>query len=123
MGFKPIIKISKLIKDMENEQKYLTKTELAEFTEETLLPAVEKIVDDKLEEKLENKLNAKFGEFKHEIKSYIDDKLADTKGDIIAVIKGEKERDRSFKEKVVEIFKRNKLADRKEAELLESLIH
>ncbi|MFA5188684.1 MAG: hypothetical protein WC460_04965 [Patescibacteria group bacterium] len=108
---------------MENEQKYLTKTELAEFTEETLLPAVEKIVDDKLEEKLENKLNAKFGEFKHEIKSYIDDKLADTKGDIIAVIKGEKERDRSFKEKVVEIFKRNKLADRKEAELLESLIH
>ena len=104
---------------MENEQKYLTKTELAEFTEETLLPAVERIVEDKLE----NKLNAKFGEFRHEIKSYIDDKLADTKGDIIAVIKGEKERDRSFKEKVVEIFKRNKLTDKKETELLESLIH
>ena len=34
---------------MENEQKYLTKTELAEFTEETLLPAMEKMMDEKLE--------------------------------------------------------------------------
>ncbi|MCX6746272.1 MAG: hypothetical protein NTX00_04650 [Candidatus Parcubacteria bacterium] len=76
---------------MENEQKYLTKTELAEFTEETLLPAVERIIEnkleEKLEEKLETKLSAKFGEFMHEIKSHIDEKLADFKDDIIAEIK------------------------------------
>ena len=35
----------------ENNQN-LTKAELAEFTEETLLPAIDKMMDDKLDEKL-----------------------------------------------------------------------
>jgi hypothetical protein len=103
---------------MENEQKYLTKTELAEFTEETLLPAVEKIVDDKLEEKL----NVKFGEFRHEIKSYIDDKLADTKGDIIFAIRGEKDKDKSFKLKLVNMMKHDRINDQQEIAALEVLI-
>jgi hypothetical protein len=102
----------------ENNQNYLTeekfdkkfKEGLAEFAEEVLLPAVERIVDGKI------------AKSNHEMKSYLDDKLAETKGDIIAVIKGEKEKDKSFKTKVVEIFKRNKLGDQREIELLEALI-
>jgi Skp family chaperone for outer membrane proteins len=33
----------------ENNQNYLTKVDLAEFTEEVLLPAFEKMLDDKLD--------------------------------------------------------------------------
>jgi hypothetical protein len=117
----------------ENNQDNFTKADLAEFTEEVLLPAVERIVDYKLEEKLESKLeeklNAKFGEFRYELKSYIDDKLADAKGEIIAsqkeiivAIKGEKEKDVKFKEDVVDVFKSNSLADHKKIEQMEALI-
>jgi phosphomannomutase len=38
----------------------------------------------------------KIGKHYHETKSYIDDKLADTKGDIIAYIKGDRVRDKNW---------------------------
>jgi len=43
------------------ETKNLTYEDLGRFTEETLLPAIEKIFDYKLEEKLESKLEEKLG--------------------------------------------------------------
>lgn len=99
---------------MDQKEQNLTKIDLAEFTEDVLLPGVERIVDDKVKKEI--------GAFRHDIKDYIDVKLGETKGDIIAVIKGEKEKDKSFKTKVVEIFKRNKLGDQREIEFLEALI-
>jgi hypothetical protein len=109
----------------EKEQNYLTKTDLAEFTEDVLLPAVEKIVDDKLEEKL----NVKFGEFRHELKDYIDDKTSDLKGemaimkkDLVVVINDVKEKDKGFKIKLANMMKLNKINDRKEIAALEILI-
>lgn len=111
----------------------LTFGQLAEFTEKTILPAVADIVDKTVEEKLETKLEEKlekletrlekkFAVFRNEIKDYFDRKLAETKGDIIAVIKGDRERDRTFKIKLLEIVKRNKLANPKELEFLVELI-
>lgn len=102
----------------ENNQNYLTeekfdkkfKEGLAEFTEEVLLPAVEMIVDGKI------------AQSNHEMKSYLDDKLAETKGDIIAVIKGEKQKDVKFKQDVVDVFKQNKLVNHDKIEQMEALI-
>ena len=55
-------------------------------------------------------------------KDYLDDKLADLKGDVIAVIKGDRERDRVFKTRLLMIIRRNKLAKASELKLLSELI-
>ncbi len=67
-------------------------------------------------------VDKRFGEVEYHLKSYIDDKLADTKGDIIAAIKGDKGRDRVFKTKLLTIIKRNKLAKDNELKVLAGLI-
>jgi len=108
-----------------NSNHPLTKQELIEvlhiFTEDILLPAVENMMDSKFSEhthKMENTIDRKLAKNTHEMKDYIDSKLADQKGDIIAVVKSDRERDNNWKLKVVEILKRNKLANPKELELL-----
>ena len=86
--------------------KSITKKEFVEilggFTEDVLLPSVERIFNEKIDQK--------FAKHAYEMKNYIDGKLADQKGDIIAYIKGDRERDRSWKMKVIEILKKSKLA-------------
>lgn len=67
-------------------------------------------------------IDKRFGEVEYHLKSYIDDKLADTKGDIIAAIKGDKDRDKVFKIKLLTIIKRNKLAKESELKALSGLI-
>jgi hypothetical protein len=49
----------------ENNQNNFTKADLAEFTEDVLLPAIEKMLDNKLEVKFEEKL----GPIKQELHS------------------------------------------------------
>ncbi|OGF26646.1 hypothetical protein A2242_01680 [Candidatus Falkowbacteria bacterium RIFOXYA2_FULL_47_9] len=132
-----------------NNNNPVTKKELGEvlgtFAEDVLLPAVERIVDEKIYQKLakhthemKDYIDSKLadqkgdiieyikGEHTNEMKKYIDStldsKLANQKGDIIAVIKGDRERDNNWKLKVVEILKRNKLANPKELELLTDFV-
>ncbi len=102
------------MKEKKNNQNPLTISDLAEFTEEVLLPAVKDIVKDEI--KIE------IGKHRHEMKDYIDSKLAETKGDIISYIKGDKERDKSWKIKVINILKRQKLAKPEEIRILSDLI-
>jgi hypothetical protein len=59
-------------------QKPLTKKDLAEFTEETLLPAVERIFDERFEAKVPSMINAA----KLELMDFITDKNSDLRGDI-----------------------------------------
>lgn len=102
------------MKEKKNNQNPITISDLAEFTEEVLLPAVKDIVKDEI--KIE------IGEHRHEMKDYIDSKLAETKGDIISYIKGDKERDKNWKVKVINILKRQKLAKPEEIQILSDLI-
>lgn len=94
--------------------KKAVKNDLCEFTEEVLLPAVENIVDQKLDKRLAKQT--------HDMKNYIDSKLSETKGDIISYIKGDSERDRNWKMKVVNILKREKLVKPVELKILADLI-
>lgn len=75
-----------------------------------MLPAVNDIVSNEI------------GKHRHEMKNYIDSKLSETKGDIISFIKGDQERDKTWKYKVVDILKRKKIAKPEEAEILANLI-
>jgi len=87
---------------------------LGKFTDDVLLPAVKNIVHDEIDSQV--------GKFRHELKDYIDDKLAETKGDIISYIKGDQERDKNWKFKIVNILKREKLAKPQELKILSNLI-
>jgi|GEM_PF-1969508 len=51
-------------------------------------------------------------------KDYLDDRLADLKGDVIAIITGDGGRDKLFKTKLLAIIKRNKLAKESELQIL-----
>ncbi|MFH0956147.1 MAG: hypothetical protein V1801_02980 [Candidatus Falkowbacteria bacterium] len=109
---KPLIKA-----DLDNLYNRLDKSfdlKLGKFTEEVILPAVENIVDQKLD--------SKFGKHTHEMKSYIDSKLAETKGDIISFMQGDQERDKNWKYKIINILKREKLAKPEEIKILANLI-
>lgn len=109
---KPLIKT-----DLDNLYNKLDKSidlkfdvKLGKFTEEVLLPAVNNIISDEI------------GKHRHEMKNYIDSKLAETKGDIISFMKGDQERDKNWKYKVINILKRAKIAKPPEVEILTNLI-
>ncbi len=94
--------------------KKATREDFMEFTDDVLLPAIENIVDDKLDKR--------FGEHTHEMKSYIDSKLTENKGDIIAYIKGDQERDKNWKIKILGVLKREKIIKPQELKILSDLI-
>ncbi|MEK7068165.1 MAG: hypothetical protein AAB956_04160 [Patescibacteria group bacterium] len=107
------VKREKNKKIINNTHTPLTITKLAEFTEAVVLPAVKEIVKEEV--------SLEIGRHRHEMKMYIDSKLAETKGDIIAFIKGDKERDKNWKIKIIEILKRQKLVKVDELNMLLAL--
>lgn len=102
------------IKKQQNNQGLLTLSDLCKFTEEVLLPSVKTMVKEEIKTEI--------GKHRHDMKNYIDSKLSDTKGDIISYIKGDRERDQSWKMKIVNILKREKLAKPVELKILADLI-
>ncbi|MFH1583115.1 MAG: hypothetical protein ABIB72_02230 [Candidatus Falkowbacteria bacterium] len=105
---KPLVKA-----DLDNLYNRLDKSfdiKLGKFTDEVLLPAVNDIVSNEI------------GKHRHEMKNYIDSKLAENEGNIISYIKGDQERDKSWKIKVVNILKRAKITKPAEVEILTNLI-
>lgn len=105
---KPIVKA-----DLDNLYEKLDNSfddKLGKFAEEVILPAVGRIISDGI------------GKHWHEMKNYIDVKLSETKGDIISYMKGDQERDKNWKMKVINIFKREKIAKPQELEMLANLL-
>ncbi|NQT49934.1 hypothetical protein HQ571_04530 [Candidatus Kuenenbacteria bacterium] len=106
------------------ENNGLTKNDLGEFTDTVLLPAIENIIDTKLDGKFdsfEERIDLKFAKERHEIKDYIDRKLAVHHSEIVSVFRGEKERDKAYKLKLLSILQRNKLVDESETTVLQQL--
>jgi len=97
-----------------SNQNPLTLNELGEFTEDVLLPAVKDIIQEEIA--------VEIGKHRHEMKAYIDSKMEENKGDIISYIKGDRERDKNWKVKIVNILKREKLAKPQEIKILVNLI-
>lgn len=82
-------------------EKPLTKKDLVEFTEETLLPAVERIIDErvsKVDTKINtldakvNKLDEKINTTKLDLMDFIEDKISDLRGEIILLLRKEDRR-------------------------------
>ena len=92
----------------------MTLSDLCEFTEEVLLPSVKTIVKEEIKTEI--------GEHRHDMKVYIDSKMSENKCDIISYIKGDRERDKGWKMKIVNILKREKLVKPVELKILADLI-
>lgn len=103
--------------------KPLTKKDLAEFTEETLLPAVERIVDEKVdgvEKKLDGvkaELSEKINTVKLELMDYVGDKITDLRGDIILLLRKE---DRRFFH-LIKILHGKQVLDDEDIKIIEEL--
>ena len=62
------------------------------------------------------------GEHRNEMKNYINSKMSEVEGNITSFIKGDKERDKSWKVKITNILQREKIAKPVETKLLLNLI-
>lgn len=110
-------------------EKALTKKDLADFTEETLLPAVERIVDKKIDEKVPLIVNKIVDEkvpslvypivnkVKLELMDHIDIKIADLRGDIVLLLRKD---DRRFLH-LIDILYKKKLLNEGDIKSLEDL--
>lgn len=75
---------------------------------------------EEMEEKIDNLEATLLNQYPD--KNYLSDKLGDLAAEIGARIERKKEQDRKFKEKVIEILKRNSLAEEDEILFLKKLV-
>lgn len=96
----------------------LTKTDLAEFTEEVLLPAVERIVESKIDERVPPIVNRivdqKLGVHRDQMIDYIDRRLGAAVGELTVTIRGDRERYRDVFMNLIDVLKRNQLINEEE---------
>lgn len=99
---------------------------LLEYTNEFLIPKMVKIIDERLEEKLEQKLEQKlkthFAGFEHRLKDYIDRKLTDHTAELFKRLDERYGREKQFKEKIVELFRKHKIGSSEDLAFLEGLV-
>ncbi|MFA5813397.1 MAG: hypothetical protein WC862_02695 [Patescibacteria group bacterium] len=74
---------------------------LLEYTDEFLIPRFSELMDDKIKE-----ANAKQT---HEIKSYLDNRLADHTAELFSRLDRKYQSEKQFREKVVELFRKHQI--------------
>lgn len=102
----------------EDLQQSVTLGVLLDYTDEFLIPKITEIVTDIVEISV-NKSNASL---KHELKEYIDQKLGDYTSDIFKRLDKKYQKDKQFKEKVVDLFKKHKIGTAEELAFLDGLV-
>ena len=98
----------------------LTKKDLGEFAEDVLLPAIGKIIDERvpkiIDERVPGIVNKAVNKAKLELMDHFDDKIADLRGDIIILLRREDSRVQLLIDK---LKKKNILEDKDIKELEE----
>jgi len=103
---------------------------LLEFTDEFLIPRFSELMDQRIDEKVPKIFDARFdakigpalAKLEYNLKTYIDDKMADYTSDIFKRLEKRTIKDREFKSRIVDILKRNKLAKDEELSFLQGLV-
>lgn len=94
-------------------EKPVTLGVLFEFTDEVLLPRISDLIEVKVDEKI--------ARLEHNLKSYIDDKLADYTSDIFKRLEKKEIKEKEFKRKVVELFKKHDIGTSEDLAFLDGL--
>ena len=100
-------------KDLNNLADRLEKNfneRLGQFTDDVLLPAISEIVRKEI------------GAHRYDMKVYIDSKMSENKGDIIAYIKPITQKDKEWKRIVIDVLEKHKLARQEELKRLCDLV-
>ena len=103
----------------------VTKKDLGEFAEDVLLPAIERIIDERVPKIIDERVPKIIDEIvppminraKLELMDHFDDKIADLRGDIILLFRKD---DRRFL-KLVEMLYEKKVFNQKDIEILQEL--
>lgn len=97
------------------------KLEMSEFLNDSLLPAIDGMIKEESKE-LRQEIQTENAKLRHELKDYIDRKLATHHADIVSAFRGDAERDKTYKFKILEILDRNKLIDNNEFIILKEMV-
>ena len=92
-------------KDADALSKVVTMGVLLEYTDDFLIPRFADIVDDRVKES-EERTAKKMSLMEHNLKAYIDDKLADYTSDIFKRLDRRHQPERKFFEKIIELVKK-----------------
>lgn len=105
-------------KNQGDMDKVVTLGLLLQYTDEFLIPTMSDLIDQKLDEKF--KVNN--AQLEHNLKSYIDDKLADQLSEIFKRWDKAYEREKDFKRKLIELFKKHNIGDGEDWAFLEGFV-
>ena len=118
--------VSKIAKKYKNDlDKPVTLGVLLEYTDEFLMPKIVEITKDTISEELgkfKDYTDRRFGKLENNLKSYIDDKLGEYTSDIFKRLDKKYQKDRQFKVKVVELFKKHNIGTREDLAFLEGIV-
>lgn len=102
-------------------EKPITMGVLLEYTDEFLIPKFSELMDYKLES-VNGEWDKKFASQTHELKSYIDDKLADHTLEMFRRLDEKYQKEKQFRERVVALFKKNNIGSPEDIAYLEGLV-
>ncbi len=98
---------------------------LFEFTEEVLLPRMSDLMEEKIiqsEVRTEGRLQKALAQQTHDLKDYIDRKLADHTAEMFRRLDERYKKDKQFKEKILELFKRNNIGTPEDIAYLQGIV-
>lgn len=117
--------MSKVNYNKSDWNKPITKGALLEYTDEFLVPKISELIKEsetRIGEKISKCVSAESGALKHELKEYIDKKLDYYTTDIFRRLDKKYQKEKQFKEKVVELFKKYKIGSATDLAYLEGLV-
>ena len=107
--------------------KVVTLGVLLEYTDEFLIPhfaeVIKEIVPPMIKEIVLPMIKEANGQLKHELKEYIDEKLNKQTDEIFSRLERRFDRDREFKEKLIQILRVNKIGSTHDWVVLEQLLN
>ena len=112
--------------DIKKEEldKVVTLGVLFEFTDQVLIPRMADLMDVKIGDKLgvfKEEINEKFATTEHNLKTYIDEKLADYTSEIFSRWAKKEKKESDFRKTVVNILKKHNIGTEKELAYLKGL--
>ena len=108
------------VKNEEDLNKAVTIGVLLEYTDEILLPKMSELMDEKIAAS-EARMDLKLGKLEYNLKSYVDRKFFDHTAELFERLDAKSQKEKQFKGKVVEIFKKNNFGTPEDIAFLEGL--
>lgn len=106
----------------EELDKPVTLGTLFEFTEQVLLPQIETTVERAIIENVDKIVSGKTAGLEYNLKEYIDKKFDDHSTELFKRLERKEQKEKQFKEKVVDLFKRHNIGTPEDLAFLDGLV-